>query len=337
MPVLQPDGVRMGAAGVGALRGRQRVAPRPATAAPRAAPAVPGAAPAVSRAAPAVPRAAPAVPMPSTPSAISERDFQRICRFIHEQAGIALSPNKKTLVAGRLFRRLEVVGAADYGEYLDHVEASGGEAEFQVAIDLLTTNETYFWREARHFELAERLARDAAAARRGFSVWSAASSTGEEAYTLAMVFEGIRVAGVPLEWQIMGSDISSRVLAAARRGLYPMDRAAQLPQPLLRRFCRRGTGPHAGYLLVDRSLRERLEFRPINLIETLPDLPPFDMIFLRNVMIYFDNATKTAVVNRLLGRLKPGGTLCVGLAETLNGIVSGLASAGPGAYRKAAA
>ena len=99
--------------------------------------------------------------MMAAASSITDREFERISRFIHEQAGIALSPNKKTLVAGRLFRRLEVVGAASYGEYLDHVERAGGEAEFQVAIDLLTTNETYFWREARHFELAETLAREA--------------------------------------------------------------------------------------------------------------------------------------------------------------------------------
>jgi chemotaxis protein methyltransferase CheR len=273
--------------------------------------------------------------MMAAASAITDREFQRISRFIHEQAGISLAPNKKTLVAGRLFRRLEVVGVASYGEYLDHVEGADGAAEFQVAIDLLTTNETYFWREARHFELAESLARDAAAARHGFSVWSAASSTGEEAYTLAMVFENIRVGGVALDWQIMGSDISSRVLTTARRGLYPMDRATQLPQPLLKKYCRRGTGPQAGYLLVDRSLREKVEFRPINLVESLPELPAFDMIFLRNVMIYFDNPTKAAVVTRLMTRLKPGGTLCVGLAETLNGIVPGLVSAGPGAYRKA--
>jgi chemotaxis protein methyltransferase CheR len=280
-------------------------------------------------------RPAALAPMMAGASAITDREFQRISKFIHEQAGIALAPNKKTLVAGRLFRRLEVVGAANYGEYLDHVEAAGGETEFQVAIDLLTTNETYFWREARHFELAGTLAREAAAARRSFSVWSAASSTGEEAYTLAMVFEDIRVGGIALDWEIMGSDISSRVLATARRGLYPMDRSTQLPQPLLRKYCRRGTGPQAGYLLVDRKLREKVEFRAINLVESLPELPLFDMIFLRNVMIYFDNTTKAAVVNRLLTRLKPGGTLCVGLAETLNGIVAGLAGAGPGAYRKA--
>jgi chemotaxis protein methyltransferase CheR len=280
-------------------------------------------------------RSVPPAQLLAAASSITDREFQRISRFIHEQAGIALSPNKKTLVAGRLFRRLEVVGAASYGDYLDHVESADGAAEFQVAIDLLTTNETYFWREARHFELAETLAREAAAARRGFSVWSAASSTGEEAYTLAMVFENIRVGGVALDWQIMGSDISSRVLTTARRGLYPMDRATQLPQPLLKKYCRRGTGPQAGYLLVDRSLREKVGFRPINLVENLPELPTFDMIFLRNVMIYFDNPTKAAVVNRLLTRLKPGGTLCVGLAETLNGIVPGLVGAGPGAYRRA--
>lgn len=267
--------------------------------------------------------------------AFSDQEFGRISRFIHEQAGIALTANKKTLVASRLLRRLEVVGASSYGEYLDHVEGAGGGEELQVAIDLLTTNETYFWREARHFELAEAMARAAAGARRAFSVWSAACSSGEEVYTLAMVLENIRVGSDALDWQVMGSDVSSRVLAKARRGLYPMDRAAQLPLPLLKKYCRRGTGPQAGYLLVDRGLREKVAFRSINLIEELPELPAFDMIFLRNVMIYFDNPTKAAVVKRLLKHLKPDGALCIGLAETLNGIVSGLVATGPGTYRMA--
>ena len=115
-----------------------------------------------------------------------------------------------------------------------------------------------------------------------------------------------------------------RVLKSAQRGLYPMDRATQLPPALLKKYCRKGTGPQAGYLLVDRALRERVSFSQINLVQTLPQTPLFDMIFLRNVMIYFDAATKAAVVARLIERLKPGGTFCVGLAETLNGIATGL-------------
>lgn len=273
---------------------------------------------------------------PGSASAISDRDFARISEFIYKSAGISLTANKKTLVAGRLFRRLEVVGANTYGEYLDHVENGPADGEMQTAIDLLTTNETYFWREARHFELAERLAREAAAARRPFSIWSAACSTGEEVYTLAMVLENIRSGGTPLDWTVTGSDISVRVLRSAQRGLYPMDRSTQLPQALLKKFCRKGTGPQAGYLLVDRALREKVGFAQINLVESLPDTPTYDMIFLRNVMIYFDAPTKTAAVTRLLTRLKPGGTFCVGLAETLNGIVTGLKGNGPGAYLKAA-
>jgi chemotaxis protein methyltransferase CheR len=273
---------------------------------------------------------------PGSASAISDRDFTRISDFIYRSAGIALTPSKKTLVAGRLFRRLEVVGAGSYGEYLDIVEAGPADGEMQTAIDLLTTNETYFWRESRHFELAERLAREAAAARRPFSIWSAACSTGEEVYTLAMVLDSVRAGGMPLDWRIVGSDISTRVLRTAQRGLYPLDRSSQLPQALLRKYCRKGTGPQAGYLLVDRALRGKVEFVQINLVDSLPDTALFDMIFLRNVMIYFDAPTKSAVVTRLLTRLKPGGTFCVGLAETLNGIVGGLKSSGPGAYCKAA-
>ena len=270
-------------------------------------------------------------------SQISDRDFSRISDFIYRHAGIALTPAKKTLVAGRLYRRLEVVNVKGYGEYLDHILADPADGEMQVAIDLLTTNETYFWREARHFELAEQLALKAAAEHRPFQVWSAASSSGEEIYTLAMVLDNLRASGRPVDWHVFGSDISTRVLRAAQRGLYPMDRATQLPPALLKKYCRKGTGPQAGYLLVDRALREKVRFEKINLIENLPETPMFDMIFLRNVMIYFDLPTKAAVVARLLTRLKPGGTFCVGLAETLNGIAHGLQASGPGAYTKASA
>ncbi len=282
------------------------------------------------------PQAPPLNPMALAPAAsaaaISDRDFERISQFIYKNAGIALTPAKKTLVAGRLFRRLEVVGAATYGEYMDCVLRGAADGEMQVAIDLLTTNETYFWREARHFELAERLARE----RRGFTVWSAASSTGEEVYTLVMVLDSVRAGAASFDWQVSGSDISMRVLKSAQRGLYPLDRATQLPPALLKKYCRKGTGPQAGYLLVDRALRERVSFSQINLVQTLPPTPLFDMIFLRNVMIYFDAATKAAAVARLIERLKPGGTFCVGLAETLNGIASGLSGSGPGSYIKAA-
>lgn len=282
------------------------------------------------------PQAPPLNPMALAPAAsaaaISDRDFERISQFIYKNAGIALTPAKKTLVAGRLFRRLEVVGAATYGEYMDCVERGAADGEMQVAIDLLTTNETYFWREARHFELAECLARE----RRGFTVWSAASSTGEEVYTLVMVLDSVRAGAASFDWQVSGSDISMRVLKSAQRGLYPLDRATQLPPALLKKYCRKGTGPQAGYLLVDRALRERVSFSQINLVQTLPPTPLFDMIFLRNVMIYFDAATKAAAVARLIERLKPGGTFCVGLAETLNGIASGLSGSGPGSYIKAA-
>ena len=286
------------------------------------------------------PLAPPLNPMLLAPAAsaaaISDRDCERISQFIYKNAGIALTPAKKTLVAGRLFRRLEVVGAATYGEYMDCVERGAADGEMQVAIDLLTTNETYFWREARHFELAERLAREAVRERRGFTVWSAASSTGEEVYTLAMVLDSVRAGAASFDWQVSGSDISMRVLKSAQRGLYPLDRATQLPPALLKKYCRKGTGPQAGYLLVDRALRERVSFSQINLVQTLPPTPLFDMIFLRNVMIYFDAATKAAVVARLIERLKPGGTFCVGLAETLNGIATGLRGSGPGSYIRAA-
>ncbi|GAA5168973.1 CheR family methyltransferase [Viridibacterium curvum] len=261
---------------------------------------------------------------------ISDGEFRLFQQFILNAAGITLSDAKKALVCGRLEKRLHAHSLNSYRDYLSLITSASHKAEQQIAIDLLTTNETYFFREPKHFNLLARCASECPASRL-FRVWSAASSSGEEAYSMAMTLADCRPHG---EWEIFGSDISTRVLEKARRGHYPMERAKNISPDFLKRFCLKGTGPQAGTLLVTRELRERVRFGQINLNEALPNIGEFDVIFLRNVMIYFSNDTKRQIVSRIVGCLRRGGYLCIGHSESLNGICDTLQATAPSIYRK---
>jgi chemotaxis protein methyltransferase CheR len=260
---------------------------------------------------------------------ITDTEFGHFQRFIYEAAGISLSPGKKALVCGRLSKRLQARELQTFSEYFKLLK-SGDAGEVQTAVDLLTTNETYFFREPRHFELLRELAQ----AHRGpqpMRVWSAACSSGEEPYSIAMVLaDVIGDAG----WELMGSDISTRVLERSRLGHYPLERTRHIPTAYLKRFCLRGIDEQAGTLLVDRALRSRVQFRQINLNAPLPTLAPFDVVFLRNVMIYFNAETKRQVVARLVNALKPGGYFLIGHSESLNDISSAVVPVAPSIYRK---
>jgi chemotaxis protein methyltransferase CheR len=267
--------------------------------------------------------------------AISEHEFAQFQRFILDIAGITMSDAKKALVSGRLGKRLQHFGLDSYGAYLELLAGGRHPDETQVAVDLLTTNETYFFRESRHFELLREAARAHEASGSGpFRVWSAASSSGEEPYSIAMVLADV-LGNAP--WEVMASDISTRVLQRARIGHYPMERAAHVPEGYLKRFCLKGIREQQGTLLVDRALRQRVQFRQVNLNTQLPsDLGMYDVIFLRNVMIYFNADTKRQVVARVTSRLKPGGQFFIGHSESLHEISDAVKPVMPSVYRKAA-
>ncbi|HJV24367.1 MAG TPA: protein-glutamate O-methyltransferase CheR [Aromatoleum sp.] len=268
---------------------------------------------------------------PPAARGLSDAEFTQFQKLLHRLAGIHLAPEKKALVCGRLNKRLRHYGLASYGEYL-RLLASGREAqEVQTAVDLLTTNETYFFREPKHFALLRDRILPARRAGAPFRIWSAACSSGEEPYSLAMLLADC-LGDAP--WDIVASDISTRVLAQARTGHYAIERADNIPGPYLKAFCLKGVGPQDGSFLIERSLRSRIDFRQVNLNERLPQLGSFDVIFLRNVMIYFDVATKREVVQRLLGALRPGGHLIVGHSESLNGISDHVQPVAPSVYRK---
>lgn len=263
---------------------------------------------------------------------LTDGEFLQFQRFIHEVAGIALSDAKKPLVSGRLAKRLHQLRVDSYGSYFQLIASGKAPEETQIAIDLLTTNETYFFREARHFEHLRAVLKERKPGGALFRVWSAACSTGEEAYSIAMLLADLLP---PQSWEVLASDISARVLETARRGHYPMERAAHVPQDYLRRFCLKGIDVEEGTLLVSRALRECVEFVQINLnAARMPALERFDVVFLRNVLIYFDRDTKRRVVQRVLDCLRSGGYLYIGHSESLHDMGLPLRSVAPAIYRK---
>ncbi len=262
---------------------------------------------------------------------LKDEEFQQFRAWLHRTAGISLSPAKKPLVSGRLAKRLKHHKLPSYAEYFRMITQPGGSDELQIALDLLTTNETYFFREPKHFEFLSREVLPHARPGQPFRLWSAASSSGEEPYTLAMTLAE-NLGSTP--WEIVASDISSRVLEKARTGHYSLDRTEGIPKSMLVKYCLKGTGSQEGTFLIDRALRNKVQFMQINLNNALPRIGEFDVIFLRNVMIYFDMDTKRDVVSRLLPHLKPGGYFFVSHSESLNGISDSLELVKPSIYRR---
>lgn len=264
-------------------------------------------------------------------SPITTEEFECFRRLIYDHAGIALAPEKKVMVASRLAKRLDHFGLSTYGDYFRLVKGFDHPHEFQILVNILTTNETYFFREPKHFEFfRDEILKPWRGER--FRVWSAACSTGEEAYSLAMVMAenlGMR------EWNVFGSDISTRVLDSARNGVYLLDRLENMDSRYLEKYCLKGVRSQEGFFKVDAKIRNRVTFEQVNLKSPLPpNIGKFDVIFLRNVLIYFDNETKTQVVERLLTVLKPGGYFFVSHSESLHRVTEKLQLIKPSIYRK---
>ena len=268
---------------------------------------------------------------------LSDPTFREIAALMHATIGLHLPPTKKALVSSRLAPRIQRLGLGGYEDYLALIREERGDGELQVAIDLLTTNETYFFREPLHFEILKQQLGQTRRRSGGspIRVWSAAASCGDEAYTISMVLaelQGLDRLGP--DWSILATDISDRVLRAAQTAIYPADRLRHVPPALLRRHCLRGEGECDGLVQVRPELRERVSFGQLNLCEPFEPLGPFDAIFLRNVLIYFDAPTRREVIERVLERLKPGGLFFIGMAEGRADSATRLQSIGPGAFRK---
>ena len=262
---------------------------------------------------------------------LSDSEFSQFRQLIHDIAGINLSEAKKPLVAGRLSKRLRTLGIAAYGEYFRLVGKDA--TELQTCVDLLTTNETYFFREPKHFDFLRELLQKPGTIPSGrpLRIWSGACSSGEEPYTLALLLAE-RLGERP--WEILASDISQRILSQARNGVYDLEDGQSIPRHLLVKYCLRGVDDNQGRMMIAPALRQRVRFAQINLNNALPDVGLFEVIFLRNVMIYFDADTKRQVVARLLKHLRPGGHFIISHSESLNGITDTLKAVKPSIYQK---
>ncbi len=291
------------------------------------------AAPPRTSASAAGPGAAQPAPIASSPSTtLSDAGFQRVSRMFERVSGIRLTTAKHALVVSRLQRLALEAGESSLDHFVERLDGGDlAEQWTQRAVDRLTTNETYFFREPDHFEHFDRWMSQRP--KKSWRVWSGASSTGEEIYSIAMVMAERLGVGPDADWQILGTDLSTAVLAQARTGLYSLHRTDGIPKALLKHWCLRGHGPHDGQLLIDRRLRDRTRFEPLNLMQPIPEgIGRFDAIWLRNVLIYFDPESKAQIVRRVIGRLAPDGVLYTGHSESLANLGLPLRSIAPAVY-----
>lgn len=273
---------------------------------------------------------------------LSGRDFRRLAEFIQDYSGIKMPPNKKTMVEGRLRKRVGAIGASNLTEYCRHLFDHGGlEEESIYLIDAVTTNKTEFFREPEHFRfLAEVAVPTLLSERRAghstqVKVWSAASSIGAEPYTLAMVLAELSARHNNFRISVLGTDIATKVLETAARGIYPEEMIAPVPMELRRRYLLRGKSASQGLVRVVPALRQLVEFARLNLMES-----PYavgrnmDVIFCRNILIYFDKPTQQKVLEQLCDHLRPGGYLFLGHSESLAGLGLPLTMAGNTVFRR---
>ena len=267
---------------------------------------------------------------------ISDRTFNGIAELMRSAIGLSLPASKKPLVSSRLSTRIQRLGLSSFDDYLKLIGDQNDGGEFQMAVDLLTTNETYFFREARHFALLEQ--EFSRGRHESVAVWSAAASFGDESYSIAMSLADLQHLGrIGRDWRVLGTDISDRVLQSAVQGIFPADRLRDVSPERRKRYCLRGEGPSEGLVQIQDKLREHVRFGQLNLCRPIEDLGPFDAVFLRNVLIYFDTPTKVDVVDRVLTQLRTGGLFFIGTAEGRVPCQTPLQALGPGAFRKTGA
>lgn len=265
----------------------------------------------------------------------TEAEFARLRDLIHDTAGIYLADHKRALLVGRLAGRVRALGLRSYDDYAALVLER--EDERVRMLDLISTNETRWFREPEHFRFLETTVLPAVAARATpprVRVWSAGCSTGQEPYSVAMQVLGwFEARGEGVDLEVLATDLSTRVLEVARGATWPLRQADGIPPALLKRFMLRGTGGQEGLMRAGPALRRHLRFARLNLVEPLPaGLGPFDLVFCRNVLIYFREAERRLVLERLLSTLTPGGLLFLGHAETLNGLGLPVRAVSPNIY-----
>lgn len=278
----------------------------------------------------------------STPPKLTEEQFTRLQRFIEGELGIRMPPVKKVMLESRLQKRLRLLRITDFKSYLDLAFSEQERAgELIHLIDVVTTNKTDFFREPDHFDtmsrrlLPDMYLNDGIGGRKPLQVWSAASSTGEEPYTLAMVLAEFGRENSGFSFHVLGTDISTRVLEAGRKAIYPEERIAPISEELRKRYLLRSKEKEKRLVRIRPELRRHVTFKRQNLMDDRYEIEgTFDIVFCRNVIIYFERPNQERILTRLVSHLRPGGYLFLGHSETLAGMSLSLMSVAPTVYRK---
>ncbi len=279
---------------------------------------------------------------PRLPATLSDREFQRFSELIYEHAGIKMPPAKKTMLEARLQKRLKANSIASFEEYSDYVFSNkGGTTELIHLIDVVTTNKTDFFREPGHFDFLVKTALPAILQTRGdvlrdpVRIWSAGCSTGEEPYTLAMVLSEFAVGRPDFRAAITASDICTQVLQTAKTAIYPEERTDPIPLNLKKKYLLRSREKSKSLVRISPKLRSLVTFRRINFMDdSFGIAEKMDIIFCRNVVIYFDKQTQQTLMRKFHQQLKPGGFLFIGHSETLTGLDVDFKPVASTVYRK---
>ncbi|HVJ07077.1 MAG TPA: protein-glutamate O-methyltransferase CheR [Acidisarcina sp.] len=273
------------------------------------------------------------VQAPNATSAMSEHEFEEIREMCYQHCGINLQ-GKEVLVFARLSNQVRKMGLSSFREYCEKVKGDSSGQLMASMIDVLTTNHTSFFREPQHFEFLRKKILPALKPSDSISVWSAACSSGEEPFSIAISLLEELGEKAASRIHILATDVSTRMLKKAERGCYPEDSFSGIPMEMLHRYLLKGLGPSRGVYKVKEKVRALIEFRHANLMESFAHLGRFSVIFCRNVMIYFDQPTQQRLVHRLADCLLPGGYLLVGHSESLNSTRQPLRYIAPAIYRK---
>ncbi|AUH50107.1 chemotaxis protein CheR [Chromobacterium sp. ATCC 53434] len=266
----------------------------------------------------------------------TKSDFKRVRDMLYQRVGISLNDSKTHMAYARLAKRVRSRGLRSFSDYLDLLQHGGEVEEWQNFINALTTNLTSFFRESHHFDLLRDHAGRHRRAGETFRVWSSASSTGEEPYSIAITLLEVWNEPGGGDFELAASDIDTNVLQHAARGVYGLERVEKVPAPLLRRYFDRGTGGNEGKVRLKAKVRNALSFFQFNLVAPVwPDIGVFDVIFCRNVLIYFDRATQAEILAKMETRLKPDGMLLLGHSENIMHLTDAFAACGRTAYRLA--
>ncbi len=270
---------------------------------------------------------------------MSQEEYATLANLIKSQAGIHLGANKITLLKSRLSKRLRLLGLASYGEYMRMLRDDRSGTELAELIDAISTNVTSFFRQPNHFsvlanEVLPEVIRQQAAGQKKLRIWSAACSSGEEPYSIAIQLQESLPHIKTWDAKILATDISGEILERAMDGVYEQSKLEDVPQAIRARYFTNASGHRPGLVEVSDTLRSLIGFGHINLMGKWPMKGPFHAIFCRNVMIYFDKPTQEKLVQRFHQLLAPGGTLFIGHSENLTGVTHNFRNVGPAIYRK---